>query len=341
MTSPSPLSIGGPWSLGDPSVLHTARMDRLALGVNYRPSATALGAVSGIVHGPTGSVGALTLVSDTVLRVDPFVAVIQGTHNTRQGQYTVPNEQQRDLAIVAKDASLTRRSLIVVRVADSDEAGVAPSATTNGAWIERLDGTAVASNAALPTLPANTLALGELTIPSVASGQPVQLTPYNPRTGARHGILPVFADTSTVPGHGSAPGTFIGEYRDHPTLGLQRWDGSAWQTIPSGDTGRINVTPTAPITVGPGGMYYRRVGKTVEVNVDSSYSGAYSANFVLFTLPAGFRPETNRFYMATPYGYNGAGGPSIMVGANGAVSVANTSSISYGGVLVSGTYLVP
>ncbi len=254
MTSPSPLALGTPFSLGDPSVLHTARGDRLALGVNFLPSATALGAVSGIVHGPAGSMGELTLVSDAVLRTNPFVAVLQGTHNTRQGQYVIPNEQQRDLAVVAKDASLQRRSLLVLRVADSQEAGVAASPTTNGAWLERLDGALAASNPALPDLPANSLALGELLVPSVASGAPVQLTPYNPRTGARHGILPVIDDESTLPGHGRAPGVYVGQYRDRK--GPERWHGNDWRPAGvtdspmvrarrnSGATGRYRIVPS-------------------------------------------------------------------------------------------------
>jgi hypothetical protein len=308
VTSPSPLALGTPFSLAEPSVLHTARGDRLALGVNFRPSTSALGAVSGIVHGPAGSMGELTLVSDTVLRIAPFVGVIQGTHNARQGQYVVPNEQQRDLAIVAKDASLQRRSLLVLRVADSDEAGVAASPTTNGAWLERLDGTLAASNPALPALPANAVALGELTVPSVASGQPVTLTPYNPRTGARHGILPVYNDASTVPGHGSAPGSYVGEYRDHPTRGLERWDGAAWQPFGlGGDTGWQVLAATPPIVNSAGGARYRVKNGYCSFQIHQVYpaGGTWAVGWVICTFPVGARPVWDHWWDLL--GYNGTG----------------------------------
>lgn len=222
------MPLGNPFTLGATGVTTSARFDRTALGAHFRPNTAAVSAVSGFLAGPTNTQGELSLVSDTLLRVQPFTAVVQGTNNSQQGQYVVPNGTQRDLAVVAKDASLFRRALIVVRVADSLEAGVASSATTDGAWLEIVPGTLAASNPVLPATPANALAAGELSIPSVASGQPVTLTPYNPRTTGRGGILPVFADTSTVPGHGNAPGLHLGEYRDHPARGLERWNGAGW-----------------------------------------------------------------------------------------------------------------
>jgi hypothetical protein len=93
--------------------------------------------------------------------------------------------------VPAKDASLFRKALVRVRVADSLEAGVASSGTTDGSWLEVVSGTLAASNPALPTLGDNALALGELSVPSTASGQPVTLTRYYPRTVARGGSLPL------------------------------------------------------------------------------------------------------------------------------------------------------
>jgi hypothetical protein len=221
--------LGNPFSLGQTGVQTSARTDRLALGASFRPGASPLSALSGFLYGPPGTMGDLTLLTDLLLRVDPFLAVVQGTHASDQGQYLVPNNASRDLAVPAKDASLFRRALIVVRVADSLAAGVAPSSTTDGAWLEILPGPLVASNPQLPATPANALLAGELSIPSTASGQPVTITKYNPRTTGRGGILPVVAADTT-------PGGFVGQYRDHPTLGLQRWNGSAWTVDPTGTT---------------------------------------------------------------------------------------------------------
>ena len=138
--------LGNPFTLGATGVGTTTRYDRLALSASFRPSATALGAVSGMLYGAPGTMGDLTLLTDLLLRIDPFIAVVQGTHNTLQGQYVVPNTVQRDLAVPAKDAAQSRRCLVVVRVADSLEAGVASSGTTDGAWLELKSGALAASN---------------------------------------------------------------------------------------------------------------------------------------------------------------------------------------------------
>lgn len=229
-------ALGTPYALaGGAGVLaaqHSARLDRIAMGASFRPSSAALGATSGMLHGPAGTMGELTLVSDALLRVAPFVAVIQGTHNAAQGQYVVPNTEQRDLAVPGKDAAQYRRALIVTRVADSVEAGVASSATTDGAWLEIVSGTLHASTPVLPTAPANAVVMGELYLPSAASGQPVGITPYNPRTMLRGGIQPVIDDALTHPGHGGEPGRFVGQYRDHPVWGLQRWSSlGEWRDV--------------------------------------------------------------------------------------------------------------
>lgn len=224
--------LGNPFALGaGPTVLTSARTDRLALGASFLPGAAPLAARPGFLYGPPGTMGDLTLLTDVLLRVAPFLAVVQGTHATDQGQYIVPNETTRDLAVPAKDAAQFRRALIVVRVADSFAAGVATSAATDGSWLEILPGPLAASNPALPATPANALLAGELSIPSTASGQPVTLTRYNPRTVARGGILPVVAGDVTAPAYDEL-------YRSHPTLGLQRGLAGAWTTP--------NPSPTGP-----------------------------------------------------------------------------------------------
>jgi hypothetical protein len=220
--------LGNPFSLGATNVATPVRTDRLALGASFRPSTTPSAAASGFLAGPAGTQGELTLVSDVLLRVAPFVAVIQGTHNSAQGQYIVPNTQQRDLAVPAKDATLFRKALIVVRVADSLEAGVASSPTTDGAWLEIVPGALAASNPALPSTPANAVVAGELTVPSAASGQPVTITKYDPRTTMRGSVLPVIADGANRPGHDGEAPSHDGQYRDHPSRGLERGRGGAW-----------------------------------------------------------------------------------------------------------------
>lgn len=229
-------ALANPYALGATDVVTTTRTDRLSLGATFRPASAALAAVSGFLAGPGGTQGELTLLTDALLRVNPFTAVVQGTRSRVQGQYVVTSGQQVDLAVPAKDASQARRALIVVRVGDSLEAGVASSPTTDGAWLEIVPGSLAASNPVLPSTPPDSFAAGELTIPSAASGQPVTLTRYNPRTTMRGGILPVLAGpTITTPGYEGAPGTYRGEYRDHPTNGPERWTGDTWERVRIGE----------------------------------------------------------------------------------------------------------
>lgn len=204
----------------------SARLLRLTDAAKWRPSGTGLAVVSGVVHGPVGQMGEVTLVNPTTVNVNPFLAVVQGTHALDQGVYEVPNDAAVTLTVTAQHASQFRRSLILVEVNDSQALGVASSATTDRARLHILDGAlSSTSPGALPAVPANALALGEVAIPP--AGQTVTLTPYNPRTTTRNAILPVVDDASTVTGHGAAPGTVDGQYRDHPVYGLQRWSTTA------------------------------------------------------------------------------------------------------------------
>lgn len=219
MTAP----LGNPFALGNTGVQTAARIDRIAMGASFFPGAAAVSARNGVLAGPAGTMGELTLLTDILLRVAPFVAVIQGTHAANQGQYVVPNDTQRDLAVPAKDASQSRKILVQVRVADSLAAGVASSAATDGSWLELKVGALAASNPVLPGVDANSVALGELSIPSTASGLPVTLTKYDPRTTTRGGILPVLSTDVLAP-------IMDGQYRDHPTLGLQRGKTGVWRS---------------------------------------------------------------------------------------------------------------
>jgi hypothetical protein len=221
----------------------SGKLLRLAGGAPFRPS-TGVQYVSGVLYGPAGTMGELALASNTSLTINPFTAVIQNTLDATAGPFLVTNDAAVTAttttvspvpAIPVQDASQFRRALIVTRKDDSQLSGVASSATTDRALLDIRAGALAASSAAavLPAALANELALGELLIPP--TGQTVTLTAYNPRTTTRGGILPVLADGATLSGHDGAPGTHVGHYRDHPTQGLQRWDGAVWGTpVPPG-----------------------------------------------------------------------------------------------------------
>jgi hypothetical protein len=217
-----------PYALGATGQLLSGRLLRLSLGATFRPAAAGvLAAAAGALYGPPGTMGEATLVNPTTLRIAPARWVVQGSRSADQGQYVVPNDGNVDLAVTAQHASQFRRSLWMVTVADSQAAGVASSATTDRALLQIVDGPLSATSPApLPTVPADSLVLGEVGIPPV--GQTVTITPYNPRTTGRGGIMPVSADALTYPGHGAEAPAHDGQARWHPTQGLQLAAGGTW-----------------------------------------------------------------------------------------------------------------
>lgn len=286
---------------------HTAQNDRLTQAAAYR-TLDGVRSVSGVLAGPAGTMGELTLVSDTVLRVNPFRAAIQSTQDSKQGAYTVTNDEAVNLTVTGRHASQYRRSLVLVYVADSVVSGVASSGTTDGTFLTILDGTLAASNPQLPSaVPPNALLLGEVSIPPVGVGS-VTMTPYNPRTTLRGGILPVLASDTVQ-------GLSLGEYRDHPTLGLQRWDGAGWAgaDVPvfSPVTFSSNIY-TSDVNTSPCGALLYANGRVAMhgsvTNGVTPFNAAAGSVFTVGTLPAPVRPaKTHRFTLPTSGGQANTG----------------------------------
>lgn len=305
-----------PYSLGasvDPTpdyLRHSARMDRLSLGAMFQPMTVGvLNAASGFLHGTAGSMGELTLAANGgSVRVNPFRAVVQGTQQSAQGQYVVPNDGPLDLPIPGQDAALARRALLVVGVEDSQAAAVESTEENDRAYVALLS-SELSAAPVLPDLPPNAFSCGELTIPRV--GQAVTLTHPMPRVGMRHGILPVFDDNSTLPGHGKAPGQFHGQYRRHPAFGLQSWEGESWEPAVGG------VVRTAQLSGNwAGSVQWVRVGRLITVQVDLTWRGGlvnvgrWGSVVLASGLPAIF----------------GRGGQDSL-----SLAIANTNNVEFGG----------
>lgn len=224
-----------PLFLGKAGILHPAQNDRLGLlGAMLSPAPLASGALaaaSGALIGPAGSMGELTLVSPTVLRIGPGRWEVQGLQNTLQGVYTVTNDANLDRTITARHASQYRRSVVVAYAADSSVTGGGADTSdvviVDGALSAVAPGALPDATAITAATSANYVVLGEIAIPPTTTGA-VTLTAYNPRTGVRGGILPVIDSATNRPGHAGAPPVFDGQYRDHPTRGLERGKGGAW-----------------------------------------------------------------------------------------------------------------
>lgn len=219
-----------------------AEDNRLNTAAAWTPAAAGLQVRSGIAAGP-GAPGAVTAVTGGV-SIAPATVLVQGTVTTVQGVYACTWDAAEFRAAPAASASQYRRILVVVRVYDQ-----ANNAAKDDWDLEVVLGVGAASLAAAvaPTVPDNSFVLRA---GSVDPSGVVTLTGASTFTVGRGGILPVdAADT--------LPGAYLGQYRDHPTRGLQRWTGSVWGN-PAGDTGWVNTpVPVGILGVGAGGSVYR------------------------------------------------------------------------------------
>jgi hypothetical protein len=288
------------------------------------PGVTAL---SGVLVGPPGSMGELSLTGG-VITVQPFKAVIQCSQDATAGQFIVTNDTAAPLtALTAQNATQYRRGLVVIDVDDSQVAGVASSPTTDRVRMYPLDGTLAASAGAatLPALPDNSLALGEYLIPP--TGQTVTLTPYVARTGLRGGELsmPTEAAAGALAATLGIPGAaFYAE--DTKARGVWDtaaarvvWSDTQWQTyVPTIFAGTTEITYGA--TSERSGRYFRR-GRNIalQVHYKAATGASWAAGLLHVDYPAGLRPATPPYASMIQLGGVGR----VVGSATGEVFVAN------------------
>jgi hypothetical protein len=331
-----------PFALGAAGQVLSGKTLRLAGGAAFRNAAAGVQGISGVLYGPAGTMGELTLNSNTSLTVNPFRAVVQQTQDNTQGQYLVANDAAATfttatspVAMPVQDATQFRRAYVAVYVADSQVAGVGSTSTTDRAVLDILAGplAATAGAAAYPAVPPNALLLGELLIPP--TGQAVTMTPYNIRTTGRGGILPVIVDGSANSGHDGALPLHDGQARWHPTYGLQVGVGGAWGS-PIGAPARTTV-PLSGAWVGGTGSY-TEIPQVWKVSADEvrfsgimSLAAGYGTGAVaLGIIPAGFRPPGDlvRIAMTGNSSTNGTAQRVNIVAATGAVNLISTAAIA-------------
>lgn len=278
-------------AITDPAAGYSAANDRLTLGAAYYPGSPALAARSGILPAATNGMGEVSVISNTVIRVQSFRAIIQGTRAGAQGQYTVVNDAAVDRAIGATAAGVQRRDLLAIVVRDT---GYAPD-TQDNADVVVIPG---APHATAPVEPAmggtnlgNYLVLGVINVP--ATGGTVTFTSRWSLTVAVGGIRPVPAADTT-------PGVYLGQYRDDPTLGPQRWDGTNWRAAQGASAGCRWTMPAAggagnQLVWGPGfpqvNSQWGATFTAVSDGLGISRGGVYLASWSL-NVPAGMNPRS-------------------------------------------------
>jgi hypothetical protein len=146
---------------------HTAQMDRLALEALLATSAVSLGTTS-VVRFTDGN--DLKVVATGPATMNVIVKAgggfVEGTENVAQGAYFVFNDADVTLAIAAANATNPRLDAVVFTVRDSFYSGA-----NNDSLLQVIQGTAAASPV-LPTLPNNSMLLGQVSIPANATTIP-------------------------------------------------------------------------------------------------------------------------------------------------------------------------
>jgi hypothetical protein len=188
--------------------------------------ASGLHARTGILPGPVGYVGEVTLLSSTSIQVNPFRAMIAGTQTITQGDYRVVNDAVLTRAVAPSDPTLGRIDLLVTYVRDT--AYVPNEGVDDVRYAYVLPGTPAAVPVA-PTLPPNALLHGTITVPAGAGT--VTYTPnLLPSPVALGGIRPAVAGDTL-------PGAYDGQWRE-VNRHAERWNATsgAWEGIPPGRT---------------------------------------------------------------------------------------------------------
>jgi hypothetical protein len=220
----------------DSPVLLPAEDARVELGALLTQSPTdVLRPISGLLPGPArGTVTA----SGIYLRVQPFAVVI-ASGGGGQGAYIAALRAEKLLTPTTLPGPSTYAAGIVcARVRDELYDG--GSSNDLDVFLVMGANAATQGSVVAPAVPAGALLLQTVVY---GSAGPVAVgTVVPPVTVAVGGIRPV-QTTDT------APGAYHGAYRDHPTLGLQRWDTSRapaqWRAA-GGGYGRWHQTVPAP-----------------------------------------------------------------------------------------------
>lgn len=203
---------------------YPASLDRLhQTSARFIPTTldtTSVAARSGIVGGQSGRQANYNMTNWDVT-IGRFVAVIENTFGTNQGDYSVFNDNSQVLTVAASSPTTNRIDIIGVRVQDAFYTGV-----VNSADLAIVQGTPAAGTPAPPTLPASFMPIVQVTV----------------NAGTTTGVLTDMRKRTAIMGAAYSPfvnqltdnGTAVGELQIMPAAGvyparLRSWDGAAWR----------------------------------------------------------------------------------------------------------------
>jgi hypothetical protein len=223
---------------------HDARLFRLASFSPWREQSGIVGPTDLAVSAQSTPNMSVQVAAGRAWLKGTQVASVSGGSWSTQGAYFAYNDAPVTLTVAAADPTNPRIDAVVAYVTDSFYNG-----STNTFVLGIVTGTPAASPAT-PAVPSNGLLLGTLAVAAnatsiaagnVSAGAGLMLT-------ARGGVQPVLSTDATA-------GAFVGQYRDHPTNGLERWNGTGWG-IPTATGGWVSFVNsgyswTVPITGTP------------------------------------------------------------------------------------------
>lgn len=204
----------------------TGRQIRQTVGAAWGAlTSRPLGARSGVVAGTPTSV---VSISGSTYSVLAHKGVLDVESSAVAGPYNYSFDSTQTGTVNAADSTFGRIDLLSITMSDTSEG----DASISGPTITYTAGTP-ASTPAAPSTPAKSVVLAQIAVPKLGTGS-ATITLIAPFAVAAGGIVPC-RSTAEYP---SSP--YVGQYVDDASLGLLRWNGSAW-----GSTGtRVDTLPT-------------------------------------------------------------------------------------------------
>lgn len=214
---------------------------RLALTGLMTPGATANSARSGVLRGSgaPGFLGCQVLApsaSTFTVKQGSFICQ-QATANGGAYIGVIDSDQTVSISASLPSAGNFKAGYVLAHCYDS-----AYGDAQDGFQLETVLGTQATSvgAAVYPALPSNSLALTGFTVNSSGS---ITLTTLPTYTVTAGGILPVITGDT-------AAGDHDGQWRDEPTAGLQRWNGTSWLRPHTRYLGAGTAFPTSGLQYG-------------------------------------------------------------------------------------------
>lgn len=181
-------------------------------------------------------------ISGLTITVAPGTVVIQGTDQTRQGNYLCRSTDNTAIQLDARPASGSRLDLIYARVIDTSTGVIG----TDGWIIDKISGTAAAQNPTLPAAPSSSERLAQVLVPSGAGA--IVLTDLRRRgSAANHAI-------GYLRGNTNAPTVSVGAtFGNVWTMGFSAVQGRMYRIDAIANANQTGAAGLAMMRFAPGG----------------------------------------------------------------------------------------